>query len=191
MTRHTFLDRRAFLISYDPTQDPEGDILENILLAVGPVGAGISLEYYFSTVNNERLGASTKVMHNVTGFLGVQEGTSSDLRPGLPQQMIEIHEAMRLLIVIEAKTSVIGRLVERQPSLGELVGNGWVQVAAKDPHSDRIDVYSPAMGWQPWRTETAAPPVIARSADWFVGQSENLPPALLEHARSGETVHAD
>ena len=191
ITRGTFLDRRAFLVSYDPTQDPEGNILENILLAVGPVGAGISLEYYFSSVNNERLGCSTKVMHNVTGFLGVQEGTSSDLRTGLPLQMIEIHEPMRLLIVIEADTGVIGRIVERQPALRELVGNGWVQVAAKDPHSPRIEVHSPEHGWQPWQKEMEAPPVVTRSADWFAGHIEALPPALLEHGRPRETVDAD
>ncbi|MCB1826634.1 MAG: DUF2309 family protein, partial [Candidatus Competibacteraceae bacterium] len=36
MSQGLFLDRRAFLISYDPTQDPSGTVLEGILLAVGP-----------------------------------------------------------------------------------------------------------------------------------------------------------
>ncbi|MFZ2172222.1 MAG: DUF2309 domain-containing protein, partial [Methylococcaceae bacterium] len=40
LTQGVFFDRRLFLISYDPTQDPQGKILEGILLAVGPVGAG-------------------------------------------------------------------------------------------------------------------------------------------------------
>ena len=50
LSRGAFFDRRMFLISYDPTLDPEGKLLEAILLAAGAVGAGISLEYYFSTV---------------------------------------------------------------------------------------------------------------------------------------------
>ena len=45
MSRGLFLDRRVFLISYDPAQDADGAIVEGILLAAGPVGAGISLEY--------------------------------------------------------------------------------------------------------------------------------------------------
>jgi uncharacterized protein len=48
LTRGLYFDRRAFLTSYDPTIDPDGDILARILGAVGPVCAGISLEYYFS-----------------------------------------------------------------------------------------------------------------------------------------------
>jgi len=48
LTQGLFLDRRTFLQSYDPTQDPDGTILERILTAVVPVAAGIGLEYYFS-----------------------------------------------------------------------------------------------------------------------------------------------
>ena len=54
-TRGLFLDRRAFLVSYDPTQDDDGAILARIMAAVVPVVAGISLEYYFSYVDPIRL----------------------------------------------------------------------------------------------------------------------------------------
>ena len=97
------------------------------------MGAGISLEYYFSTVDNERYGASSKITHNVAGFFGVMDGAGSDLRTGLPRQMIEIHEAMRLLVIVEAKTRVLTAIYERQPPLQELIGNGWLLLAAKDP----------------------------------------------------------
>ncbi|MCK4675747.1 MAG: DUF2309 family protein, partial [Gammaproteobacteria bacterium] len=88
LSQGAFFDRRAFLISYDPSTDPDGKIVEAILLNAGPVGAGINLEYYFSTVDNENYGCGTKVMHNLTGLFGVMEGASSDLRTGLPIQMI-------------------------------------------------------------------------------------------------------
>ena len=106
LSRGAFFDRRAFLISYDPTQDPDGAILERHLVINGAVGAGISLEYYFSASNDEGYGCGTKVTHNVAGLLGVMEGTSSDLRTGLPRQMVEIHEAMRLLVVVEQTTDI-------------------------------------------------------------------------------------
>jgi uncharacterized protein YbcC (UPF0753/DUF2309 family) len=102
ITRGLHLDRRAFLISYDPTLDNDSAILERILAAVGPVGAGISLEYYFSSIDNEVFGCGTKLPHNVTGLVGVMAGHQSDLRTGLPLQMVEIHEPMRLLLIVDA-----------------------------------------------------------------------------------------
>lgn len=178
MSRGAFFDRRSFLISYDPDQDPDGTVLEPLLLANGPVGAGISLEYYFSSVNNERLGCGTKVMHNVAGLFGVMDGASSDLRTGLPRQMIEIHEPMRLLVVVEHRVEVITAIYQRQPPLQELIGNGWIVVAAKDPDSPAIHLFDPARGWLPWegRTDLAT---VECSEDWFAGRRDALPPALL------------
>ncbi|MCC9002560.1 MAG: DUF2309 domain-containing protein, partial [Candidatus Competibacter sp.] len=179
MSQGVFLDRRAFLISYDPTQDPTGTVLEGILLAVGPVGAGINLEYYFSTVNNERLGCGTKTPHNVTGLFAVMEGASSDLRTGLPRQMIEIHEPVRLQIVVEARTEVLAAIYGRQASLRELIGNEWVHVIAKDPNTGEFSIFDPARGFVPWAGPVRSLPVRARSGDWYRGQTEPLPPALI------------
>lgn len=179
MSRGAFFDRRCFLISYDPTQDPAGAILEAILLAAGPVGAGISLEYYFSTVNNQGYGCGTKVVHNLTGMFGVMEGAASDLRTGLPLQMIEIHEPMRLLVVVEHRTDVLDAICARQPPLQELIGNGWVQLAAKHPERAEISFFEPGRGWSRWKPAAEPPPRVECSVDWYMGHSEALPPALL------------
>src|SRR5262249_56269873 len=78
-TRGLFLDRRAFLVSYDPTLDHDGAVLARIMAAVVPVVAGISLEYYFSYVDPSGYGSGTKLPHNVTSLLGVMDGAQSDL----------------------------------------------------------------------------------------------------------------
>jgi uncharacterized protein YbcC (UPF0753/DUF2309 family) len=183
LTQGAFFDRRAFLISYDPTQDPEGKTLEGILLAVGPVGAGINLEYYFSTVNNERFGCSTKIPHNITGLFAVMEGASSDLRTGLPRQMIEIHEAMRLQIIVEAKTSVLEQIYARQPSLSELIGGGWVHLSAKDPDSKDIFIFERGIGFVRWQAEKQDLPVYEKSSDYYPNHSEPLPPVLIKQPK--------
>ena len=180
LTQGAFFDRRVFLISYDPTQDPEGKTLEGILLAVAPVGAGINLEYYFSTVNNERFGCSTKIPHNITGLFAVMEGASSDLRTGLPRQMIEIHEAMRLQIIVEAKTSVLEQIYAQQPSLSELIGGGWVHLSAKDPDSEDIFVFERGMGFVRWHAEKQDLPIYEKSSDYYPNHSEPLPPVLIK-----------
>jgi uncharacterized protein YbcC (UPF0753/DUF2309 family) len=186
MSRGAFFDRRAFLISYDPTRDPEGAVLTRHLTINGPVGAGINLEYYFSTVNNERFGCGTKTMHNVTGGFGVMAGGSSDLRTGLPRQMIEIHEPMRLLVVVEQTTAMLTAIYQAQPAVRELVGNGWIVLAALDPDPrpgvpliQRFDV---TRGWLPWEDKSGAIGRIKQvrcSRDWFAGHREPLSPVLL------------
>jgi uncharacterized protein YbcC (UPF0753/DUF2309 family) len=183
MSRGLFLDRRVFLISYDPTQDEDGRIVEAILLAAGPVGAGISLEYYFSTVDNARFGCGSKVTHNLTGAFGVMEGGESDLRTGLPQQMVEIHEPMRLLVVVEQQTARLAEILARQPALQELVGHAWIILAAQDPSTGALARYCPRRGWLPWAGR-AVLPQVARSRDWFAGEAGPLPPALLLGAPS-------
>lgn len=178
LTRGLFLDRRVFLISYDPALDGDGRIVEGILLAAGPVGAGIALEYYFSTVDNERFGCGSKVTHNLTGGFGVMEGADSDLRTGLPLQMIEIHEAMRLLVIVEQAPEALAAIVGRQPALQELVGNGWIVVVSCHPVTGALARFCPRRGWLPWSGST----VLAqsgRSAEWFAGHPGPLPPALL------------
>src|SRR5262249_50376835 len=124
-TRGLFLDRRAVLVSYDPTQDDaEGSILARILAAAVPVCAGISLEYYFCRVDPARCGCGTKLPHNITALVGVMDGAASDLRTGLPWQMVEIHEPVRLLIVVETTAAALLRLMGRNEMIGRLVRNG-------------------------------------------------------------------
>ena len=99
-TKGLFLDRRAFLTSYDPTQDDErGTILERILQAVIPVCAGINLEYFFCYVDHRATAAARSCRTTFTSLLGVMDGAASDLRTGLPWQMVEIHEPVRILFV--------------------------------------------------------------------------------------------
>jgi uncharacterized protein YbcC (UPF0753/DUF2309 family) len=69
LTKNLFLERRAFMNSYDYSIDPEGNYLFNILKAAAPVCGGINLEYFFSRVDNQKLGAGTKLPHNVMGLL--------------------------------------------------------------------------------------------------------------------------
>ncbi|MFY2558694.1 YbcC family protein [Corallococcus terminator] len=178
LTRGLFLDRRAFLISYDASQDASGAIVERILLAAGPVGAGISLEYYFSCVDNERHGCGTKLPHNLTGLLGVMDGAEGDLRTGLPRQMIELHEPMRLLLIVEASTRVLSSILARQPALQELIGQEWVQLVSVDPVTGEQQRFT-RHGFQSLTQSETRLPEVASSPHWYQGHRDFLPPALI------------
>ncbi|MDQ3209114.1 MAG: DUF2309 domain-containing protein, partial [Gemmatimonadota bacterium] len=179
ITQGVFLDRRVFVISYDPTQDPDGRILERILLAVGPVGAGINLEYYFSTVDNAKWGSDTKVPHNVYGMIGVMEGAMSDLRTGLPKQMVEVHEPMRLQLIVESSNAILGEIYGRQAAIRELLDNAWVHLIAMEPESGAFHLFVPGVGFVLWDGSLTPLPEVNSSFDWYKGKTDFLAPALV------------
>lgn len=174
ITRGLFLDRRAFLVSYDPTLDSDNSLLAALLSAAGPVCAGINLEYYFSYVDNERYGCGTKLPHNVTGLVGVMNGHSSDLRTGLPWQMVEIHEPVRLLLIVETTPERLMQAVKRSPSVAQLIEKRWVRLATIDPQEGHISVYRDGL-FYPF-TESGQPlQSVTSSEAWYRGKIEHLP----------------
>ena len=138
MTKGLFLDRRAFLNSYDYKTDLDGKLLTGIMKPLGPVCGGINLEYYFSRVDNYKLGAGTKLPHNVMGLFGVANSSDGDLRPGLPLQMIEVHDPVRLMIIVEHFPEVVLKTIQSVPEMYEWFINEWVHVAAINPETQEI-----------------------------------------------------
>ena len=138
MTKGLFLDRRAFLNSYDYKTDLEGKLLAGLMRPLGPVCGGINLEYYFSRVDNYKLGAGTKLPHNVMGLFGVANSSDGDLRPGLPLQMIEVHDPVRLLVMVEHYPEVVLKTVQSDPAMYEWFINEWVHLAAIHPETNEI-----------------------------------------------------
>lgn len=135
LTDHLFLDRRAFMNSYDYRIDPEGNSLFNILKAAAPVCGGINLEYFFSRVDNEKLGAGTKLPHNVMGLIGVANGIDGDLRPGLPSQMIEVHDPLRLMMIVEQFPEVVLTVIQRDAATYEWFIHEWVHLIVVHPEA--------------------------------------------------------
>ena len=177
-TRGLFLDRRAFLVSYDPTRDNDGRILGRILAAVVPVVAGISLEYYFSYVDPTGYGCGTKLPHNVTSLLGVMDGAQSDLRSGLPWQMVEIHEPTRLTIVVESSRDRLSRAVRSHRDIERLVDNRWVWLACLDPDSGTLWEFR-STGFVAHTPEHALATVVGESAAWYQGKRGFLAPVAI------------
>lgn len=138
LTKGLFLDRRSFLNSYDYSIDPDGKLLLGIMRPLGPVCGGINLEYFFSRVDNQKLGAGTKLPHNVMGLFGVANGIDGDLRPGLPSQMIEVHDPVRLLIIVEHFPEVVLQTIQKQADTYEWFINDWVHLVAVNPETREL-----------------------------------------------------
>jgi uncharacterized protein YbcC (UPF0753/DUF2309 family) len=138
LSKQLFLDRRSFMNSYDYNVDPTGDYLAGILGAVAPVGGGINLEYYFSRVDNHKLGAGSKLPHNVMGLIGVANGIDGDLRPGLPSQMIEVHDPIRMLTIVEHFPEVVKYAITKNPATYEWFINEWVKLVVVHPETNEL-----------------------------------------------------
>jgi uncharacterized protein YbcC (UPF0753/DUF2309 family) len=177
-TRGLFLDRRAFLVSYDPLCDDDGAILARIMAAVVPVVAGINLEYYFSYVDPTGYGCGTKLPHNVTSLLGVMDGAQSDLRTGLPWQMVEIHEPTRLAMVVESSRDRLGHVVGSNPTIERLVRHRWIWLACLEAESGRLWEFRD-IGFVPITPEHALPVVAGESAAWYHGKRGFLAPVAI------------
>jgi uncharacterized protein YbcC (UPF0753/DUF2309 family) len=141
LTRNIFLDRRAFLNSYDYRMDPDGSYLYRILKAAAPVCGGINLEYYFSRLDNQKLGAGSKLPHNVMGLFGVANGIEGDLRPGLPGQMVDIHDPVRLLTIVEHYPEVVTQAIRHEPETYEWFLNEWIHLVAIHPETKEFFVF--------------------------------------------------
>ena len=173
-SRGLFLDRRAFLTSYAPKQDDTShQTLTRLLQAVIPVCAGISLEYYFSTVDTEGYGCGSKLPHNITSLLGVMTGASSDLKPGLSEQMVEIHEPVRILFVIETTPDAMLQIIDQNAAIAQLCRGDWVQLATIDAASSDIHVFHHGV-FEKYVPESDQLPEVRSSTEWYSGQREHL-----------------
>ncbi|MFQ5992241.1 MAG: DUF2309 domain-containing protein [Nitrospiraceae bacterium] len=153
LTRGINLGGRVFLHSYDPEQDPSGNVLEKIMTAPLIVGEWISMQYYFSGADPWVYGSGSKVIHNVVGGFGLMLGRQSDLMTGLPLQTvnngpIHYHEPMRLLAVLEASTAVISPIIQRHTVLQHLFDHQWVNLVALDPVTGEFQRYRPQGEWE-------------------------------------------
>lgn len=179
-TKGLFLDRRSFMNSFDYQVDPTGKYLEGILNAVAPVAGGINLEYFFSRVDNQQLGAGSKLPHNVVGLFGVANGIDGDLRTGLPFQMIEVHDPVRLMVIVEHFPEVVLDTIKRNPATFNWFAQNWVRLVVANPedgkrylfNKDHFSEYEP----------TEAPiPEILDVVRLIESTHENITPRLIKN----------
>lgn len=178
LTKNIFLDRRSFLNSYDYRVDPDGKYLLNILKAAAPVCGGINLEYFFSRTDNQKLGAGTKLPHNVMGLFGVANGIEGDLRPGLPGQMIEVHDPVRLLIVVEQYPEVVLQTIQKNSETYEWFINEWVNLAIVEPESKKLFMYTNGK-FIPYETIKNETEIISDVEELVASGEENLHTGIL------------
>lgn len=133
-SRNLDLDGRVFLHDYDWRTDHGLSTLTLLLTAPMVVAHWINMQYYASTVDNQRFGSGNKTLHNVVGgHIGVFEGNGGDLRTGLPMQSLHDgerwrHTPLRLSVFVEAPTTTIESVVRSHEVVRQLVEHGWLHL---------------------------------------------------------------
>jgi uncharacterized protein YbcC (UPF0753/DUF2309 family) len=188
LTKNLFLDRRAFLNSYNYTSDPEGKLLLDVLTPLGIVCGGINLEYFFSRMDNYKLGAGTKLPHNVMGLIGVANGSDGDLRPGLPLQMIEVHDPVRLLMIVEHYPEVILKTITASATLYEWFANEWIHLVAADPERKTLHLFKEGkfIAYEPLTKEL---PIIQDISRMFETTTKMKTNHILDATKENLAVH--
>lgn len=152
-TRGIRLEGRSFLHEYDPYADSDGSVLNLILSAPMVVASWINWQYFASTVDNKTFGCGNKALHNRIGDIGVVLGNGGDLRTGLSLQSVHdrnghwYHEPLRLQVIVEAPRERIDTVLKSQPTVRDLIENGWVRLFALDPDSNDV-MRRTALGWE-------------------------------------------
>jgi uncharacterized protein YbcC (UPF0753/DUF2309 family) len=151
------LEGRAFLHNYDWRKDDGFSVLELILTAPVVVASWISLQYYGSTVAPSVFGGGNKLLHNVTGGIGVVEGNGGLLRAGLPWQSVHdgerlVHEPLRLSVFLQAPIEAINDILRRHPDVRALFDNGWLHLFMLDDEEDATFRYDGDLAWTPVRS---------------------------------------
>ncbi|MFO1062789.1 MAG: putative inorganic carbon transporter subunit DabA [Pirellulales bacterium] len=133
LTRALDLNRRAFLFSYDSIRDDdELSGLARMLTANLPIAADICFDYWFSKTSPQHFGAGRKAELTVVAKLAAANDSNSDLRIGLPWEMVQRHEPMRLLVLLDAPHDAILRMLDRHPRAARFFLNGHLQLGMID-----------------------------------------------------------
>ncbi len=161
-TQGLSLQGRAFLHDYDWAQDKGFKVLELIMTAPVVVASWISLQYYGSTVSPETFGGGNKLLHNVTGGMGVVEGNGGVLKAGLPWQSVHdgeryMHEPVRLSVCIEAPREAMIDILKRHQGVRSLFDNRWLTLFAMDSEGRLVWRYAGDLEWVPVGQEGSAP----------------------------------
>ena len=144
---------QAFLHDYDWRADPGFAVLELILTAPVVVASWISLQYYGSAVAPALFGGGNKLLHNVTGGMGVVEGNGGLLRGGLPWQSVHdgralMHDPLRLTVCVEAPRGAIEDILARHDHVRALFDNRWLHLLLLDDGGKVAWRYIAMADWQ-------------------------------------------
>ncbi len=75
------------------------------------------------------------------GLIGVANGIDGDLRPGLPSQMIEVHDPIRLLLIVEHFSEIVLKAINDSPETYQWYINEWIHLVSVNPIDRKLQIF--------------------------------------------------
>lgn len=141
-------DYRAFMNCYDYSLDPDGEALEKMLETVVPSLGAANLEHFFARTGLAGVNPGNALADHVIGLFGVADGARGDLLTGLPKELAEGFEPMRLLCIVEHHAETVLKVIDRlnversveRPPVAKWILNEWIHLVVTDPVTRELRV---------------------------------------------------
>jgi uncharacterized protein YbcC (UPF0753/DUF2309 family) len=113
------------------------------------------------------------------GLFGVANGIDGDLRPGLPSQMIEVHDPIRMLFIVEHFPNVVLEAIKKAPETYEWFINEWVHLVAVNPETHELFTFKDGkfVHYHPLREKLEE---VSELEPLFETHQENIPVYLIK-----------
>ncbi len=108
------------------------------------------------------------------GLIGLANGADGDLRPGLPSQMIEVHDPLRLLMVVEQKPELVLQVLNQSPETADWFKKEWIILTAIDPETAEQYLFKNNQ-FEPLNIEDVALPILENEEQLYEQHEGNLP----------------
>ena len=113
------------------------------------------------------------------GLIGVANGYDGDLRPGLPVQMTEMHDPLRLLVIVEHFPDVVLKTIQSNDATYEWFKNEWINLVAIHPETNEQFLFKNEL-FQPIGELALFPQYSKNIDELIVSTNENLPVYIIK-----------
>lgn len=88
--------------------------------------------------------------------------------------MVEIHEPVRLLMVLEQEPEKVMEILEQEPELAKVIRNHWVKVMTYSQRDNRLHYFDHTGVFVPFEELTVEIGTASSSLSWALGKKGHL-----------------
>jgi uncharacterized protein YbcC (UPF0753/DUF2309 family) len=114
------------------------------------------------------------------GLLGVANGMDGDLRTGLPTQMVEVHDPLRLLMIVEHYPEIVLEAIKSNESTYEWFKNSWEHLIVIHPETHNFYLFKNEK-FETYQTLTEQVDSISDFSALIESREENFPVFILNN----------